>query len=664
MKLQTLYKKTQQESKINDDMFLMECLEFYKTSKRAIGSLSSKGTRSSDFYDKLIKVTKNQDTSNINLESEEAFYVMMTNIWMQNIMLLTEQDIENMKKNGYPIYKEIKEIVSRVKKVNSMKEVISLYNSINKMLVDEQDMDKKRYFWRFDQEKTGTIYSREGQSGFYHIQSRYVNARKTNNIEHADYRLYINCQSEDIFELMTLYVNLCRKRQIPYYFKFGADKKRRDKFIVYCPKELLSENIEILKEIAIIRPEIPKKCGEMLSLVGNIDDWIGIASNPKTIEGKGKFSYNTMRAEILEEAAELMMIKFIERYKGKMIRYNGQTINFDMLLAKNAAQIVIEQMIKEKKIDKDDPNIQKYINEIIKNLLLRKEGISELDKAIIRIKEVMPEKNNLIASNSTPIFTIKLSNGQQFQFNLYTTDALLKSLIDVMKEVNPKYIQRYRQIIKEKCIDYQVDPENFAFNQSTKNEFKQLDEKEEKKSATQLSNNVTGRWNKRNYDFVMKILSTIPKQILMLKLENKMTLQQYFQEVVVDRMDENHNYINNDGTLIPVNKIIEDQINKVARQGNWSEKNFYYVNEIMSTLSEDILKSRISELEELNLDVILYNDITLQQYFQEVVVDRMDENQNFIRFDGSLVPVTSYILSIVNRIKEKQIDADIKGPMK
>lgn len=650
MELQRLYQITQEQSKINDDLFLKECLEFYKTSDRAYGLNNE---RRSGFYSKLVDSSENKDHTDINTKAEADFYVMMTNIWIQSIMSLTDREIEDYKKTGVPKYQEIREIVSKTKQVSSMSEVISLYNRINQVLPNEQEIDDKNYFWRSDQLKSGTIHSKEGTSGFYHVQSRYVNARKTPSTSHSDYRLYINCQSSDAFDLMSLYVQLCLKYQIPYYFKYCIDNTRKDKVIVYCSKELLQINIKILKEISELRPEISKNCGEMLSLVGNIDNWIGIASNPHKIKDKAKFSYNTMRAEILEDAAELTMIEFVKSNQGKNLQHNGQKINYDLNLAKHAAKIIMEQLIKEKEISKDDSQISKYLNEIIRQLMEKTNGISKIDIALKRIEEIMPEKNNLLATNSKPIFTIKLSNGVTFEFSLNTMDKLLKTQIDTMIAIDNQYIDNYRRNIAKKCSEYRVDPENFTFNDTTLDEFKKLDSLQQSNTTSKSNEGPGNKWNKNNFDYVNQILSALPEKLKNQQLQNNMSLIQYVQEVIVDRMDDNHNYINDDGTLIPVEEVIKQEIRRLTHGGKYNENNFFYVNGIISTIPEEILDSRLDELEESYL-TILYNNITLRQYFQEAVADRMDQRQNFIDFDGTSIPVTKYILSLVKQISEKR----------
>lgn len=643
MTLLEIYNKIRNESKINDDNFLEECLDAYVSINRAIGDL---GTRKSGFYDKLVSSKDRLDNTTIDGKSEETFYVKMTNDWIQNILSLTPKDIENLKKSGLDKYEEIQRLVSRINKVKTMEEVISLYNKIDKIIGKEFALESNNYFWRSHQEYIPGIKRSESSGIFYHVRSRYTNARRTKNIGKASYRLYVNCQCKDLFDLTSMYVSACKERNIPYYFKYIADVTRRDKFLIYCEKELLKENINILKEIAVKRPDIATSCCEMLSLIGSIDNWIGIASEPHKIEGKEKFSFNTMRAEILEDSAELLALDFIKQNRGKILEYNGIKFDFDINMAKHATKIIINEAIKKKDINKNDPNIKKYLQEIMNQLTKKINGKTLIDLALKRIEEVFPKKNYLIGTNGQAIFKITLSNGKELEFNINITDALLKSLVGTMKKVDPKYIEKYRKIIKERCKEYQVDPENFAFNDDTLEEFKQLDELEKK------DNKRSGLWNKENFDYVNKILSTIPEKLLKMKLENGMGLLQYFTEVVVDRMDENKNYIEEDGRLVPVEILIKETIKKRSLLNKHSQKNSYYVIGILSMIDDELLNTKLSMIEGLNLDYI-YNDISLKQYFLEVVVDRMDENQNYIDFDGTLIPIKDYIISMINKIENK-----------
>ena len=419
MKLCDLYNNVQKKSKINNDSFLENALDTYQQIGRAMMALGSKtGSRNSEMYSKLAETTA-RDVTVTDRSYEEAFYVMMTNIWLQNMMSISDSQAENMTHNGLEHFKTVRKIALETGHVDTMEEVKKLYDTISDAL-PESEVESGRYFWRFDQGKMGGLFPREGETGFYHVISRYVDARTTASPKMSDYhyRLYINCRSCDAHKLLTQYVQLCREQKIPYYFKYYLKPNRKDKIVIYCTKELLAQNIAILGEIGKTHPEISKCCGEMLDLVGNIDDWIGISSEPKTIPGKGQFSYNTMRAEILEDAAEAITLDFIKTHRGKSININGRTIDFDKYFIMKATMVLMEKS----EIDKNDKSAY---NEIYSCLSRPVQGILPIYAAMKEVEDVVPKKNYMFASLSKPIFTFKLSNGKSVRLSLLEADKIL-----------------------------------------------------------------------------------------------------------------------------------------------------------------------------------------------------------------------------------------------
>lgn len=48
-------------------------------------------------------------------------------------------------------------------------------------------------------------------------------------------------------------------------------------------------------------------------------------------------------------------------------------------------------------------------------------------------------------------------------------------MVDVMRECDPDYINKYRETIKQKCIEYSIDPDNFALNSNAFSTFQDID---------------------------------------------------------------------------------------------------------------------------------------------------------------------------------------------
>lgn len=567
--MQEIYNQMAQKNIIDNDDFLEKLLDFYKTSNRPQGNFKNltngkKYHRSSDFYDFLTKESVQPDNSNINQEDYEKFYIRMTNKWILNVLSLSEQQLSTLTKNGLDGYTKIKSILQTKQQVNSMGDIKDLYDKMQQALGDDFIIEKNKYFWRHLQNGYAFNPQADYDGDFTHVISRYGNVRKENAID-VNYRLYINCANEDLFKIVSAYVDYCEKNGMEYYFKYQTDGNRQDKLLVYSSKEQLRNNIIILKQIAKDYPEIIKNCGPNLSLTGNIDDWIGVASEPNKEVMTHKQSFNTLRAEILEDAAEQVALDFINT------NLNDEKIRNELI--NRAVNVIIEKM-------EDVPKelfTQEYINQLKITLAstIPNSNIRFIVFGFKRLKEVIPQKNDLIGTNSQPIFKIRQPDGKYFDYSIETADKVLKSMVDVMKLSDPNYLEKYRLEIKRKCQQYAVDPNNFSLNSSSLEDFKQLDSVESNLSLnsddiSEEHNNEYGAWNIQNFYYVRGILSTLSPEDLKLRIPfsngMKISLEQYAEECLVSRMDENQNFITDTGETIPVVNIIRILVEKYSNQ--------------------------------------------------------------------------------------------------
>lgn len=566
--MQEIYNRMSKDNLIDNKEYLERLLDFYKTSSRPIGML--KGERNSDFYDFLTKNNKDYtDNSEVNQEDYKKFYIKMTNKWISNILSLNEQQLDQLSQNGLGGYYQIKQILQDKKQVSTMEEIKKIYDKMQQAIGDNFDLEEKRYFWRLLQNSNGFNPDCDYIGNFSHVDSRYGKARQENS-ENVDYRLYINCANKDIFKIVNTYVDYCEQNAIHYYFKYQADKNRQDKIIIYSSKEQLGNNIAILRQIAKDHPEILSNCGPKLDLTGNIDNWIGLASEPDKKVIIHKHSFNTLRAEILEDAAEQLTLNFIKLNRGHEDIQNE--------LVNRAIDVIKKEM---KNIPKEKFT-QEYIDKLKKNLVTRpiNSDIRPILSGFKRLEEVMPEKNNLFGTNNIAIFTIKQPDDKDFSYSIKVADKVLKSMVDVMKKKDPDYLEKYNKEIKRKCQQYAVDPKNFALNSNSLDDFKQIDSVE----TTLLlnsSNNFESysNWDEKNLYYIRGILSTLPSEILMIKIPNSsfypeynLSLKQYVEEYLVSRMDKNQNFLTESGELIPVTDLIRNLVEQYYNQQEISNK--------------------------------------------------------------------------------------------
>ena len=674
--MQEIYREIAKTNPIDNKEYLEKLINFYKISKRTGKSVAGdpkvKKHRENirgGFYQFVTgNDVKNLDNTKVNAEEYEKFYIKMTNKWIQNIKSLNDKQIEILKQYSLDGYEYIKQMIQQVEKVYSMKEIEQLYNQMANHFGGKV-IEEKKYFWRHSQGVMENNFDalNDYADTFTHISSNWVNTRKEKE-ENVEYRLYINCANEDIFKIVNEYVDLCEKNNLTYYFKFFPDRKGDDRIVFFCSKNNLLQNIEILKQIERNHPEIVNRCGKSLDLIGKIDDMVGIASEPDKKENKYGHSFNTLRAEILEDAAEKLTLDYI---KSRLSDKTKDITNFYQELLDRATDVVIEEM----KEQTGNPALftPNYISQLKKALLfpINNRQMKYLFYGFEQLEAALPHKNDFsILKNTAALFTLKMPNGEKFEYSLITADKVLKSMVEVMQRDDENYLSKYSSEIKKRCEQYGVDPNNFSLNSSSLEDFKQidsfginlsLDSDEKVNEQSKQQDNEYSNWNKENFYYVKGILSTLSPDDLKLRipLPNgiEISLEQYAEEYLVSRMDGNQNFITDTGEYIPVvdvimgyarNKTI-DKVQTYEEVSNWNITNFNYVQNILSTLSPEDLKMRIP-----NSNFSPEYDLTLEQYAQEYLVSRMDENHNFITNTGELIPVDNLIRDLVEQYSNQQ----------
>lgn len=469
--LLSIYNDGSKNSVINDDNFLNAVLNYYKTSDRSHANLrnGSNGkslSRINSLYDFLTGTSTSRDTTKVNKEDYEKYYIKMTDIWLKNIKSLTKSKLEELKRQGLPGYEILQKALKNIDSVESMRDIDKIYTIMVRNL--DIDFEKYNYFWRSKQETSGFFPQSDYVGDFTHVDSRYIHARKIKR-DKTEFRIYIDCANEDLFKIISEYTRLCETNRIPYYFKFQTDPKRNDKFLVYCSLKELKANIDILNSIGAKYPSMVSRCGNPPILTNKINKWMGLGEEPDNEHLEFRHSFNTLRADILDDSCEILMINYIKNHLNKTVNHNGKKVFFASLLLENAASVIMDEL------KTTDPEFKKRILETLK--AKSKSGTPNIFNGFKRLEEVLPEKGILYSTNFSPIFKIKLPDEREYDFSIKTADKVLKSMIDVMKENDINYISTLREYIKKTSSIYGVDPNNIALNSNTHEKFKTIESK-------------------------------------------------------------------------------------------------------------------------------------------------------------------------------------------
>ena len=273
-KLEDVYSSV--ENPLDNEEMLKKIVEAYSKSSRT--SLFG----SSDLYSSLVKMNQTKDSSQINLGDREAFMVEAYNQWIENMLSLDDTHIQYLEKSRGMDARQMQQYLRSFGKVSSMDDIKRLKSNP-----------------LFDEEINGW----ELQDGWEHIKSQYISGRTESRIP-VKHRLYIGCQNQDMWKLAQLFKSKCEEQQIPFYFKLGSSSERDDKMVIYADTDNLGNYISALQEIAQEHPEIMQRSGEPPALTGKIDGWIGIGDEPPKKENGENQSYNSLRADIFENAIE------------------------------------------------------------------------------------------------------------------------------------------------------------------------------------------------------------------------------------------------------------------------------------------------------------------------------------------------------------------------
>lgn len=634
---------------------------------RKIVLLYSKSNRTNlygttDLYSSLVKMNQTNDSSRINLDDKETFFVKTYNQWIENMLNLDEAHIQDLESRKGADVRKMQQYLKSFGKVSSMDDIMRLKSNP-----------------LFDKEINGW----EAQDGWDHILSEYISGRTESKIS-VKHRLYVGCQNRDMWKLAQLFKSKCEESQIPFYFKVGSSSERDDKMVIYSDTDNLRSYIIALKEIAQENPEIIQRCGEPPALTGKIDGWIGIGDEPQLKESGKKKSYNTLRACIFENAIEETLISDIIEFKGKDVIYNGKKIMFNNLFLEQAAQYIIYKLnegkdgqltklskygIKEEELS--DSKFKEYIK-----AHLKKNIQSGLNKLI----EVKDQKEQLAMSNAREIFSIPMQEGKKIEINTYDMDTIIKNMIPIMQEIDPTFMDKVKSQIKEKCSQNGID-DTFCFQQGSKERFEKIDsaqsDKIEELESSKISDNqITKKENETSTSInSIDIVDILNPELLKQKIELpngvKIPARQYIIEMVAPNIPSNGMYILSNGLQVPAKQYIEEfilgegqskykgDIHKLLRENTRSNDGTIIVDG-KKIKAVEIVNNIGAELMERKVKLPNGVEIPATQYIQEVVAPHIPYDGKFIlKSNGLGIPAKQFIEEAVMFECQEKYNGDI-----
>lgn len=461
-----------------------------------------------DFYANLVS-GKNNNKGNINETDKQVFLIKTYNQWIDNVKKIKskDKDIINLQRN-----------LSRFGKVQSMSDI--------KNLQDNYLFGKYQEGWE------------RITPGWNHIKSRYITERQEKEID-VKHRLYIGCQNQDVWKMMDLFKTKCEELKIPYYFK--TSESRMDNMVIYSDTEHLLEYINILETIGKEYPEIIKRCVEPPILTGRLENWIGIGDEPHQKYNDGGKSYNSIRAEIIEDSIEEVLLKDIVKCQGKKFNINGAEISFNKIFLDK----VTDYIVQEKKSKEDSMQIR---NEL-------KDNIS---KGLKKLWEIKEKKSNLYTSNYDSIFQIG-----DVEIDTYDMDKIIKKILPEIRQIDTNFDKKVEINMNLKLENVGIDPNLFCFEKKSIEKAKQLKTSEKEKNteddkAKETNKNIAKKNNK--IDWIKDFINDYDATEKEYQYETRFAKEDFNMKSVLTSIDNNFYAGNMSENINP--KLVKNEISE------------------------------------------------------------------------------------------------------
>ena len=604
-------------------------------------------------YDSIVKINANRDSSGINASDRETFYINAYNQWIDSIMSLNPQQLQQLEKIGMDATK-VQQYLSTFGKVSSMDDITRLKSN--------PLFDKDLNSWELN-------------DGWDHIKSRYINGRQEDAIG-VKHRLYVGCQNQDIWKMMQLFKTKCEEKGIPYYFKSAASSERADKIVIYSDTKELAQYIDILREIGKENPEIVQRCGTPPVLTGRIDDWIGIGDEPPKKENGENQSFNSIRADIIDNSVEEVLLDSIKQNKGKMVEYNGESVSFNDLFINNATEYLLEKLGKSKKLDEDFSLSGKDLSSDKFRAYLEKHLRSSISKGISKLDEVKDKKTELLATNYRAIFSIPTRDGKAIEVSTIDMDHIIKRFVPVMQQVDGQFNNKVKANIETRAQQVGIDTKTFCFQETTRQAFEQIDKTtpvvEEVKTQETPTENVNetqspqepvAKQNKEKSKINSIEISRLINPTLMdrrITLPNgaQISANQYVQEFIAPHIPRDGKFVMNSGSEITAKQFIEEFVlsnpdpskmgdikSILAENTRANNGTIAFKDEVIKSI--DIAGKINPTLMDRRITLPNGAQISANQYVQEFVAPHIPKDGKFLLKNGAEITARQFIEEVV-----------------
>lgn len=412
-------------------------LDNEETMEKLITAYSKNGS----FYNQLTYIGK-KHSGKYSPQSSDSLYSFLFNLWKKYITSMSEhnQNVLLEHKILDDDFKVLQEYLKDIPNVKTKKEAddILFYNKDKIQPI----IDKYRYNNISD------------FTGWEHVRFRNITGKQSYQpaIEH---RLYLNLDGVIIHEFAEILAKKCIKEKLPFYFKFDEDRYRADSFVVYSDTEHLLDYYQILQNIIQEKPEFKDYIYEPPVLSGNIDGMIGYGSEPETVKGQSRSSFNEKRAKLLDKVITSNYYSFL--YGHPALTIDSQAF-IDAVTNK-----VIENKIKYLKTIKDKACYDYY--SVKHSDLDKKDFTSNLYKEVITsVREGLNKKTDKFSKLSFRYRKNKTQPTASISITSSDINRAIRSLLPTVVKEYPELLTIIKQEIVKEATNCEIDTNTFCFD--------------------------------------------------------------------------------------------------------------------------------------------------------------------------------------------------------
>ncbi len=444
-------------------------LEDDETLKKIIETYSMCEEKNSNFYSKIMELTKKDYNGRWRVADEDALKSALFNKWKRNIVNMTSKQFEEFygRKGNYNDrdFQELKRYLENTPDISSEQEFDDImHEPHNNKLLDEAI---KKY--------TFELTTRSGWlDNWVYINSRKLAEKNTSDVKH---RLYLNTASPLTRPLLCDLLDEFEERHMEYSLKYSEEGARDDTIVIYANDDNLLEFVDILREmheeIQKVR-KTNKNLDEMFKIynppimTGKIDGWIGYGSEPDLDQNGNNTSYNSVRERAIKDAISIASQEWIFEHQDMMIPFNEKAISFKEYLSKQ----IVNLYIKKAKLELPNSDSQyKSHPEVLDNETLKKNLLNDVNNKISKeISDIYSGKDS-----SENIIDLDFGNNVSISFGRKDVKTIMNRLSLQISQGDPQFLNSIRNKVKEQSKKYGIDEKSFCFDSRIVESFKTLE---------------------------------------------------------------------------------------------------------------------------------------------------------------------------------------------